>query len=157
LETDPAVLHYDFEESIGFWICSAHHAFMGALRDQLAPYGITFRQAEVLGLLALEGPQSQSELANRMMIEPPSLVGTLDRMEANGLLERKSCHEDRRKNLIHVLPAAEQMWEQIAACARKVRAQGTEGLSDEEIATLKNLLERVRSNFTASEPVESAT
>jgi MarR family transcriptional regulator for hemolysin len=157
VEGQLTVLKYDFEESIGYWICATHHAFMGALRDQLAPHGITFRQAEVLGLLALEGPLSQADLANRMMIEPPSLVGTLDRMEASGLLERKPCAEDRRKNLIHVLPAAERMWDRIASCARQVRAQATEGLSHEEINSLKELLERVRDNFAAQVTVESAT
>lgn len=151
------MLKYDFEESVGYWLASAQRSFMAALRDQLAPHGITYRQAEILGWIALEGSLSQAELAARMMIEPPSLVGTLDRMEANGLLQRKSCAEDRRKNLICVLPAAEEMWEQILACARGVRAQATLGLSEDEIAMLKNLLRRIRDNFTAPVPVESAT
>lgn len=130
---------------------------MVALRDQLAPSGITYRQAEVLAWLALEGPLSQSELASRMMIEPPSLVGTLDRMAAHGLLERRACAEDRRKNLVHPLPAAEPMWEKIASCARDIRSQAVKGFTDAEITTLKDLLGRVRGNFEIFEPVESAT
>lgn len=151
------MLKYDFEESVGYWLASAQRSFMAALRDQLTPQGITHRQAEILGWIALEGPLSQAELASRMLIEPPSLVGTLDRMEASGLLERKSCPEDRRKNLIHVLPAAEDMWEQIVECARKVRGQATAGLTDDEVATLKDLLRRVRNNFITPVPVENAT
>jgi MarR family transcriptional regulator for hemolysin len=151
------VLKFDFEESVGYWLASAQRSFMSALRDQLAPHGITHRQAEILGWLALEGPLSQADLANRMLIEPPSLVGTLDRMEASGLLVRKSCSEDRRKNLIHVLPPAEQMWKQILTCGRSVREQATAGLTEDEITTLKSLLRRVRNNFTAPEPVESAS
>ena len=149
------MLRHDFEESVGYWISSAQHAFMVALRDRLAPCGITYRQAEVLAWLALEGPLSQADLASRMMIEPPSLVGTLDRMAANGLLERRPCAEDRRKNLVHPLPAAEQMWEQIASCAQGVRRRAVHGLTDTEITTLKNLLERVRGNLQVLEPVES--
>jgi MarR family transcriptional regulator for hemolysin len=151
------VLRYDFEESVGYWLTSSQRSYMASLRDQLAPHGITYRQAEILGWIALEGPLSQSDLASRMMIEPPSLVGTLDRMEASGLLERKSCADDRRKNLVHVMPAAEEMWEQIVDCARRVRAQATAGLTDDEVTTLKSLLRRVRDNFTAPVPLESAS
>jgi MarR family transcriptional regulator for hemolysin len=149
------VLKYDFEESVGYWLANAQHSFMAALRDQLAPHGITYRQAEILGWLAMEGALSQAELAGRMMIEPPSLVGTLDRMEASGLLERRSCASDRRKNLIHVLPPAEDMWEKIVACAREVRNQATAGFTADEVAMLKNFLHRVRDNFTAPVPMES--
>ena len=151
------MLQYDFEESIGYWLTLAHHAYMDVLKNRLAPQGITYRQAEILGWLALEGPLSQAELASRMLIEPPSLVGTLDRMEVSGLLVRKICPEDRRKNQIHLLPAAEGMWEQIAHCARQVRAQAIEGLTEKEVATLKTLLKKVRNNFVVLEPVEVAT
>lgn len=149
------MLKYDFEESVGYWLMMAHHSYTHALKDQLSPYGITFRQAQILGWLAVKGPLSQADLASTMMIEPPSLVGTLDRMEAHGLIERISCTKDRRKNLVHPLPASEEMWEKIAACGRQVRAQATEGMTDQEIATLHRLLNKVSSNFAVLETVES--
>ncbi len=149
------MLKYDFEESVGYWLTLAHHAYADALKDQLAPYEITFRQAQILGWLAVRGPLSQAELASNMMIEPPSLVGTLDRMQTHGLIERKSCPNDRRKNLIHPLPASDEMWVKIAACGRLVRTQATEGMTDQEIATLHRLLNKVSSNFATLETVES--
>ncbi len=149
------MLGYDFEESLGYWLCTAQHAYMAAFKERLAPEGITYRQAEVLAWLALEGPLSQADLATRMMIEPPSLVGTLDRMEALGLLARKTCPEDRRKNFVHPLPAAEEVWQRIAACAREIRAQASQGMTKQELATLKKLLGKVRGNFAVLETLEN--
>lgn len=149
------MLQYDYQESVGYWITMAYNAYLDVFKESLDPYGITYRQAQILGWLAVRGPLSQAELAGLMMIEPPSLVGTLDRMEAIGLLERKSCPSDRRKNLVHALPAADGMWEQIAACGRTVRAKATQGLSQEEVATLRDLLERVRTNLAPAAVVES--
>lgn len=149
------MLKYDYEESVGYWLTMAFYSYLDVFKDLLVPYGITYRQAQIIGWIAVRGPLSQAELASLMMIEPPSLVGTLDRMEAMGLLERKSCPSDRRKNLVHVLPAADGMWEQIAACGRAVRAQATEGLSEEEVATLRDLLDRVRTNLTTKAVAES--
>jgi MarR family transcriptional regulator for hemolysin len=149
------MLQYDFEDSVGYWLTLAFHSYLDVFKDLLEPYGITYRQAQILGWIAVRGPLSQAELASLMMIEPPSLVGTLDRMEAMGLLERKNCPSDRRKNLVHALPAADGMWEQIASCGRIVRAQATHGLSQEEMATLRDLLDRVRANLTTKAAVES--
>jgi MarR family transcriptional regulator, transcriptional regulator for hemolysin len=151
------MLRYEFEETVAHWVCTTHHSVMVALRDELAPHNITPRQTDILGWLALSGPISQAELANRMMIEPPSLVGTLDRMEACGLLERKVCADDRRKNMIHPLPAAEKVWKQIADCGAQIQAQATEGMTEKELATLKHLLKKVRGNFEVLEILETAS
>ena len=152
----PPVLQYDFEESLGYWLTMTHHAYMRAFNEELAPEGITYRQAQVLAWLALEGPMPQADLAGRMLIEPPSLVGTLDRMEASGLLERRSCPEDGRKKLVHPLPAADEIWEQIVACGRRIRATASAGLSDRELATLKRLLGKVRANVSSETLVKCA-
>lgn len=140
------LMQYDFDESVGYWIASANQAYMRAFQEKLSPHGITYRQAQVLGWLVVEGPLPQVELAARMLIEPPSLVGIVDRMVNAGLIERRTCKEDRRKNLIHLLPASENMWSQIAECGRAMRADATRGLSEEECQTLRRLLKKVREN-----------
>src|SRR5688572_12651091 len=75
------VLEYDFNASSGHWICMTAHLYTRAINEELAPRGITYRQWQVLGCLAMWGDLSQVELADRMNIEPASLVPVLDRME----------------------------------------------------------------------------
>jgi MarR family transcriptional regulator for hemolysin len=106
----------------------------------------------VLGWLALEGELSQTELANRMMVEPPTLVGILDRMERDGWISRHNCPSDRRKNLIRANPAAEPVWEKIVECAFRVRERATTGLSERQLAMLKKLLRRVNQNLKSAAP-----
>jgi MarR family transcriptional regulator for hemolysin len=94
------MLQYEFEQSLGYWICSTSHAFRRALNAELEKQGITFRQWEVLAWIAFEGELSQVELADRLGIEAPTLVGILDRMERDGWLDRYSCPSDRRRKRI---------------------------------------------------------
>jgi len=141
------VLQYDFQESIGYWILMASHAYQQALAAEVAPHGITFRQCQVIGFLACEGPATQSHLAHRMGIEPPTLVGVLDRMERDGLIRRESCPGDRRKKLVHLTAAAEPVWEQIVGCAKRVRARASAGLSARQMQQLRAMLETVRLNL----------
>ena len=141
------MLHYNFEESVGHWICMGSRAFERAMNDELAPRGITYRQAQVLGWLAFEGDLSQIDLAERMRIEPPTLVGILDRMEREGWIRRESCSIDRRRKLIKPLAKAEPVWSKIIACAESVRTRGTDGLTVEELATLRRLLGKITRNL----------
>jgi MarR family transcriptional regulator for hemolysin len=141
------VLDYDFEESIGYWLTITTQAYHRAVSDELVPHGVTYRQSMVLGWLALEGELSQTELAGKMMVEPPTLVGILDRMERDGWISRHNCPSDRRKNLVRANAAAEPVWEKIVECARRVRERATEGLTDRQLETLKKLLSRVSQNL----------
>jgi MarR family transcriptional regulator for hemolysin len=143
-------MKYDFEESIGYWLTLTTQAYHRAVCEELAPHGITYRQSMVLGWLALEGTLSQTELANRMMIEPPTLVGILDRMERDGWISRHDCPTDRRKKLIRANPAAEPVWDKIVKCAMAIRRRATEGLSDRQLATLKKLLRKVHRSLKAA-------
>ncbi|TWT43134.1 MarR family winged helix-turn-helix transcriptional regulator [Botrimarina hoheduenensis] len=145
---DTSALVYDFDQSVGFWLATTHQTYMRAFQETLSPHGITYRQAQVLGWLAAEGPLSQRELAERMLIEPPNLVGVLNRMEGAGLIERGACASDRRKNTIRPLPAALTLWRKIAACGRQIRERAVEGLKPAEREQLKKLLAKVRDNLS---------
>jgi len=150
------VLKHDFENSVGYWITITQQAYHRTFSDRLAPLGITYRQMQVLGWLALDGRLTQAELAARMFIEPPSLVGVLDRMEQSGWIRRTPCSEDRRKKWITACPAARPAWRKIVACGRKLRQQATDGFTPAELATLHDLLSRVRANVTDAEVVRES-
>jgi MarR family transcriptional regulator for hemolysin len=141
------VLEYDFENSVGYWICQASQVFQRAFNEELAPQGVTFRQAQVLGCLALEGRLSQTDLAERMRIEPPTLVGILDRMERDGWIRRGGDATDRRKKLIEALPAAKPAWTKIVATAKRVRTRATRGMTPTQLTQLKKLLRLVQANL----------
>ncbi|MBX9652448.1 MarR family transcriptional regulator [bacterium] len=141
-------LEQDFHESIGHWICMTSRMVERAMNAELEPEGITFRQAQVLAWMALDGGGlSQVELAERMNIEPATLVSVLDRMARDGWIERVACQEDRRRNLVHPMPKALPAWQKILACAGRVRTRAARGLTHEQQETLKELLGIVQANL----------
>lgn len=145
------MLDYDFQNSVGHWICSAARLVERSMNTELEPEGITFRQCQVLAWLSRDGALPQIELAERMNIEPATLVSVLDRMERDGWIERTACPDDRRRKIIRPLAKAEPAWEKIVACARRVRSRASQGLSGDEQRTLKRLLSIVESNLSRPE------
>lgn len=141
---------YDFEESIGYWMFLGSQAYFRALSEALAPHGITFRQCQVLSILNLRGEVSQAELAAAMQVEPPTLVGVLDRMQRDGWVKRRPCKEDRRKWLIEVTPAANNAWDTIVDCAMGVRERAVVGLTTRQVMSLKRILDVVTLNLSTN-------
>lgn len=149
------MLQFDFEKSVGYWIFATAHQVACAMNEELQALGITHRQWEVLAWLSYESNLSQTELAERMGIEAPTLVGVLDRMERDGWIQRVPSETDRRKKLIRPTDRVEPVWAQMVSCGLRVRARATKGLNEEQLSQLRHTLAQMRRNLLRREPVEA--
>ena len=140
---------YDFESSIGYWICITSNLYQREIDLELTPLGITFRQFQVLGWLVHDGELSQVDLAQRMMIEPPTLVRILDRMQARDWITRCSGPADRRRKIVRLGSEAKPIWNKVVECLRRTRDRATQDLTAEEVSTLQRLLSRVQANLVS--------
>jgi DNA-binding MarR family transcriptional regulator len=88
------------------------HAQLGLAElnaEALAPYGITGRELAVLLVLAGREPASQQEAAGRLGIDRTTMVAFLDTLEGKGLVARRPDANDRRKNVIVLTAAGDDM------------------------------------------------
>ncbi len=147
------MLEYDFDGSLGYWVCATSHALRRALDGELARERITMRQWEVLAVIALEGELAQGDLAERLGIEAPTLAGIVARMERDGWLERTCCSKDRRRKRIRATAQAEAVWNRMVECCERVRARAVEGISAEELAFFRDICMRIRTNLGQTKAV----
>jgi DNA-binding MarR family transcriptional regulator len=140
----------DFENSVGCWVFATMHGLTRAMNEELAALGITYRQWEVLAWISFAGELSQCELAERMSIEAPTLVGVLDRMERGGWIQRVPDAQDRRKKLIRPTGQVSSLWTQMVEGADRVTERAVKGLSAEEVDRLRETLAAIRQNLSAA-------
>lgn len=140
-------LDHDFCSDVGYWLHMAAHRFERSMNAELASEGLTYRQCQVLGWLALDGPLAQVDLAERMNVEPPTLVRVLDGMEQSALIERTECATDRRRKVVRPTDRARPIWEKIVVCANRVRDRAIRGMTPEEQETLRSSLSRLHDNL----------
>lgn len=141
------IREYDMVHDIGYALTQTTRAYQQALNAELAPYGVTIRQFQVLGWLRTKGNLSQCLLAHLLGIEPPTLSGVLKRMERDGLILRIANRSDCRRKLICLNQCAEELAETAVECAAQVCARAVQGLSPEEIDALRELLKRILENL----------
>jgi len=105
-----------------------------------------------LALRELTDPDgiSQRELATRLKLEGPTLTHHCDRLEADGLINRRVSPRDRRVLLLTRTDAGETMFLRLSVVARRFNEQLMAGLTPAEIATFTNLLHRITANIVDS-------
>ncbi|MBB4016963.1 DNA-binding MarR family transcriptional regulator [Chelatococcus caeni] len=121
-----------------------------------AGLGLTPGEARALVFVSHFAPIRQSHLAERMSVEPMTLVGFIDRLEARGLVARAPDPEDRRAKTVQLTPAALPLVEEIKVVLTRAREDATRDFSQEEIETMRRLLDRMRSNLCSRSGGEGA-
>lgn len=142
------MLKYDFHDSIPYFVFTAAHAIEKAMGAALEGHGITFRQCQMLGMLATHGSLSQAQVAEMMGVEPSSVARLVDRMTRDGWIERRPDPDDRRKYQLFATDRAEPIWEGVQQVAATVRDTALEGLDERDVPELKRMLRHLRNNLT---------
>lgn len=112
---------------------------------RLRPLGLTQAKWRVLVYAARQKhPVSQTELAEVLGIETPTLVRLLDRLSAAGWVRRKPCPNDRRIRRVELTRKALLVSNQIDATVRAVREELFAGLSADELDQCEATLRHIR-------------
>ena len=136
--------------TIGFRIARLPHLWRSILDRRLAPLGLTqTRWVTLYHLWKLGEGNPQCDLARAIGVEAPSLVRTLGQLEAQGLVERRACDDDRRSKRLYLTPAAIPLLEQIDSVVLAARQEMLAGLSEQDLDQLDKWLALIESNGLA--------
>jgi MarR family transcriptional regulator, transcriptional regulator for hemolysin len=112
--------------------------------------GITRSQWLVLTRLHRNPGASHSELADMLEVEKPTAGRMIDRLEANGWVERRSEKDDRRVKRVYLTAEAERVHKRIWRVAETTIEDALADLSTEEGRQLMSLLLRVKNTMVSS-------
>ena len=140
--------NYDFENSIGFIVNRTAKAFIKALDSELRhKTGVTIGQWKVMVMLVNQNGLTQKETADRLGLEGPTLIPIIDKMEKEGLVIRKVDSDDRRNNRIYRTDKADKLWDKMLECALKIRQISVKDIPEENINTMRNVLDKIWQNL----------
>jgi DNA-binding MarR family transcriptional regulator len=121
-----------------------------------AGLGITAGEARTLLWAGRQPGLRQAALAEKLGIEPMTLVGFLDRLEAAGLILRSPDPSDRRAKLVRPTERARPLVEKVEAIAQAVRGLAMEGLGERQAEAIRAGLARMRGALADEHKAEVA-
>ena len=112
--------------------------FHADYEEAAAERALTGAQAKLLSLLSLE-PLPMRKLAHRLKCEPSNVTGIVDRLEARGLVERRSDPADRRVKVAAATEEGRRVARGLRESLSFARAP-LAGLSEQERVSLRDAL-----------------
>ena len=117
-----------------------------ALERKFAAYDVTAQQAALL-LYAATGPISPNQLAMALGTDTAGMTRLLDRLVAQGLVQRTRHPDDRRSILVEVTAAGRTVLPHLPPVFGQVTRVLLGGFSAAEIEQLSGMLRRMLTNL----------
>lgn len=111
----------------------------------VAPLGIKALALDTLISIKDGHGRSQQDLAKRLGIYAPQMVGLIDGLERKGLVRRQVSPDDRRRHVLALTPEGEAILERGLAIAAALEAELFGSVTPEEKARFQELVERLES------------
>jgi MarR family transcriptional regulator, transcriptional regulator for hemolysin len=112
---------------------------------------ITRRQAAVILYVARNEGVSQTEVATWLDLEPIALVRMLDKLNDEGVVERRPHPTDRRIRTLWLTPAARPVVTQILAINKAIREEAFAGMPAHARDTVIDILDGIKGNLALRE------
>ncbi|MCP9272252.1 MarR family winged helix-turn-helix transcriptional regulator [Mycolicibacterium arenosum] len=109
---------------------------------ELERFGLRARHLIALTLLRGLGARPQAELAQLLSIDPTNVVGLLNELESDGLVERHRSPEDRRRHTVALTQAGREKLDAVEDVLITVERRVLSSLDDYQRGTLHALLQR---------------
>lgn len=135
-------------ESINFLLSMICRAQRGKMSEALTEIGLYAGQEMFLWHLWRQDGLTQSQLVERMCVQPPTVSKMLDRLERTGLVERRPDSEDSRISRVYLTEQGHRSQRAVRDIWTDLEQRITEGLNVEERIVLRRLLLHVHGNLT---------
>ena len=145
------MLRENLDRNFGFLVNDVARLLRTTYDRRIAGLRLTRSQWWVLTHLYRNEGVTQTELAEILELERPSLGKLLDRLEANGWIRRESCARDRRAKRVYMTEEVQGTMRRMRTIAAELREDALTGIDDDAREQLVDTLARIKGNLLAPE------
>lgn len=107
---------------------------------------VTRSQWAMIAVVARVPGATQRVIAEALEMSEASAGRLIDRLCADGLLERRERDDDRRARAVYLTEAAEPLLDKLATIAIDIEERMFKGFADDELERLQTYLDRIYAN-----------
>ena len=135
------------QEYLGVLIAAARRRLKAAVVSRAAGWSLTPQQFWILIALAEQAGASQSDVAERLRVDAPTISRSLAMLEERHLVRVEVDPGDRRRTRVSLTPAGARIAAELAPVAAEIRDTLIAGMTEPQISALREGLRRILSNL----------
>jgi MarR family transcriptional regulator for hemolysin len=137
--------------NLGFLLKEVSRRYVVRFELHAREISLNLHQAKALVRLEKNEGVSQARLAELVEVDAMAMVRIVDRMEADGLLERRPDPADRRARCLYLTAKAKPLLDEIWRLAELTRAEILAGIGKAERDVFMDVLQRIHDNISKLE------
>lgn len=137
---------HDRKRSIGLRLTVLARLLRNNFDRQVSEFNVTRSQWAMIAVVSRKPGATQRTIAEALEMSEASAGRLIDRLCAEGLLERRDRDDDRRARAVYLTDAAMPLLDKLATIARESEERMFKGFSEDELAHLDDYLERIYQN-----------
>ena len=136
-----------FSTGLGYVVRHTHKAFSRRLAAELARIGIAFKHYYYLRALLETNGLSQSEISERVGVDPTTVVSVVDTLERLSIVERRADASDRRISRIHLTPKGKLLRRPLRRAIEAVHLDAERGISADDLNCFRRVAAKMIENL----------
>lgn len=137
---DVAVAGPTVDSEITWLLHRAAQRMRSATSQAVEKHGLSLREHIVLSALEMTPNLTQAELGKALGLDKTTLMSQLDRLEARGLVVRRSDPRDRRARIPEITRRGRTLREKVVGAWTDVEAATLSGFDKEHVQLLRRML-----------------
>lgn len=134
-------------EDLGYLLVEVSKLHRAQAHTALEKLGLYRGQNFVLTTLSEQEGLAQSELAEKLLVRPPTISNSLERMECAGWIERRPDPNDRRISRVYLTEAGKALRNSVVVLWKDLETNTFAGINLDEKQQLWDWLLRIRQNL----------
>lgn len=131
------------ESFLSYSLASAHRHVQTDLNSKLRSLGVQIETWRVLQFLRSDKRYTMTELANVVLMNPPTLTKLIDRMVSDGLVQRQFAEEDKRCVQLALTDLGVTLCDEVLAHVSAQNDKIMSALGQETVQKLQDILHEV--------------
>lgn len=134
-------------QHLPYLLARASHAIWRGFEPKLRAAGLNSLEWRVLATLSDSEPLPVGQLAHEVLAQQPTVTKTLDRLVAQGWVERRTDAADARRARVALTPAGQQHVAPLLLAARLHEAQRLHDLGADDMDRMREALRALVAHF----------
>lgn len=134
---------FNYQQAPGYLIRRAHQVSVALFATGMVDFDLTPVQFAMLNALMDEPGEDQITLASKVAFDAATSGAVIARLENKGLLRRDADPQDKRRKLLSLTPAGEQMVAAMKTAVEQVQNNIMAPLAEGEAQELNRLLAKL--------------
>jgi MarR family transcriptional regulator, transcriptional regulator for hemolysin len=141
-------LHHDSRYPFAHGLTFVARRWRNIMNEELQAVGQSHARWGTLFWIDVFGDRiNQTQLADRMGVEQPTLGRILHKLEVDGLIERRASSGDLRARVIRLTPASASLMKKINRIQNTVRASLLRGIDPADLANCLEVFAKILDNM----------